>query len=508
MTEHNKKLTHATIKINNMVCTSCETIIEKSVKKKNGIERINVDYNNGEAKVTYDSSKATLKEIYDAVREAGYEVVEGDEKRRISPTHIALGIFVAIMLVFGYLAVSSTLEGMNISIPQIDAGTSAIIIFFVGLLTGFHCIGMCGGFVLGYTAEARKANPKSLNLGAHAQYSIGKIISYSIIGGIFGLVGSIFVFSPTLRAMIAIIAGIFLIFYALKMLNVHPSLRKLSLPRGLFDRLRIGPLKKSSNPLAIGLANGLFIACGPLQAMYILAMATGSFTGGAIILFAFAIGTLIPMMGFGIFASFISRGMQNSIVRISAIIVLVMGILMINNGLVLTGNNVTSIFATPNLNASNTQGNNTNLAISNNPADSGTQTSNGPGYQVINMDVVGTGYSPNSFVLKTGVPVKWVINGKEVTGCNGGIIVPAYNLDFKIKKGIQTIEFTPTKAGTINWSCWMGMIPGQFIVRDDVSIDKDGKVVLSPAIEKEAVASAAAAPKASGHSCGCGMKSA
>ncbi|MBU4339716.1 MAG: hypothetical protein KKD46_02165 [Euryarchaeota archaeon] len=45
-----------------------------------------------------------------------------------------------------------------------------------------------------------------------------------------------------------------------------------------------------------------------------------------------------------------------------------------------------------------------------------------------------------------------------MTGCNNAIIVPSLGLEFDIKKGEQIIEFTPTEAGTIKWSCWMGMI--------------------------------------------------
>lgn len=85
-------------------------------------------------------------------------------------------------------------------------------------------------------------------------------------------------------------------------------------------------------------------------------------------------------------------------------------------------------------------------------------------YQIIRMDVTGQGWVPNKFVLKKGVPVKWIINGKQITGCNNAIIVPAYNLQFKIKSGEQTIEFTPDEAGVVPWSCWMGMIRGTFIV--------------------------------------------
>ncbi len=463
------------IQITNMVCESCEKIIEKSVLKLEGVDEIKADYIKGIVQVKFDPKKTSIEKISSTINKAGYFTnnTNGSKNQKSQNIkHAALGLIILGILIIGYFAATSFFGESALSIPQLDANTSAGVIFIVGLLTGFHCIGMCGGFVLSYTAKSRQENPKSLNLGAHAQYSIGKILSYTIIGGIFGLVGSIFVFSLELRAAIAIIAGIFLILFALKMLNAHPILRKLSLPQKWFNKLKIGPLKNSTNPAIIGLANGLFIACGPLQAMYILAMATGSFIGGATILFAFAIGTLIPMMGFGIFATFISHGMQNNIVRISAVIVLIMGLLMINNGLVLSGTQITSLFTTPNLAIS--QNNNSNTPPQLSPINN---TNNGPGYQIIEMEVTRYGWNPDTFTLKTGMPVKWIINGKEITSCNNAISVPAYKLNFPVKKGLQTIEFTPTKTGTINWSCWMGMIPGKFIVRDDVSIDGSGKVI-------------------------------
>jgi len=87
-----------------------------------------------------------------------------------------------------------------------------------------------------------------------------------------------------------------------------------------------------------------------------------------------------------------------------------------------------------------------------------------PASQTIEMDVITSGFSPNHFVLSRGIPVKWVINGKQVTSCNHRIIVPSLKLEFDVKKGLQTIEFTPTKAGVIPWSCWMGMLHGDFEV--------------------------------------------
>ena len=83
--------------------------------------------------------------------------------------------------------------------------------------------------------------------------------------------------------------------------------------------------------------------------------------------------------------------------------------------------------------------------------------------------MITSGYSPNHFVLSRGIPVKWIINGKQVTSCNHRIIVPSLNLEFDVKKGRQTIEFTPTKAGVIPWSCWMGMLHGDFEVIEAAS---------------------------------------
>ena len=87
------------------------------------------------------------------------------------------------------------------------------------------------------------------------------------------------------------------------------------------------------------------------------------------------------------------------------------------------------------------------------------------GYQIIRMNVTAYGWTPDTFSLKKGVPVKWIIDGKEITGCNNAIQVPKLGLNFNIKKGEQRIEFTPAEAGTIPWSCWMGMIKGTFIVK-------------------------------------------
>jgi plastocyanin domain-containing protein len=86
--------------------------------------------------------------------------------------------------------------------------------------------------------------------------------------------------------------------------------------------------------------------------------------------------------------------------------------------------------------------------------------------QTIGMTVDAAGWSPDSFVLKKGMKVRWIIDVKELTGCNKEIIVRDYGLDIKLHEGENIVEFTPTQEGTVRWSCWMGMIPGTFQIVD------------------------------------------
>jgi hypothetical protein len=101
---------------------------------------------------------------------------------------------------------------------------------------------------------------------------------------------------------------------------------------------------------------------------------------------------------------------------------------------------------------------------------------NSTSFQEIRMNVSSRGWIPNKFILKTGVPVKWIIDGQQLNGCNSGIQVPALGLRFSIKPGLQTIEFTPNQAGTIQWSCFMNMLQGVFVVKDDVDLSNQQAV--------------------------------
>jgi len=435
------------LNVEGMHCNSCKMIIEDAVKHVKGVRNAKVNLENQTLEFEY-TDEASLKEIERKLEEKGYSIKKnsgGD----IGPLFIALGI--AILLVSAYLLIGRSSE----SFFTLSPSTSFPLIFFVGFLTGFHCIGMCGGFVLSYTAKCTSEGKSSLS--SHLQYGAGKLVSYTVIGALFGLVGSVIAFTVELRAAIALLAGAFLVIYGINMLGVLPQLRKVRIPTPKFLTQFIRSQgEKQHAPLFIGLLNGLFIACGPLQAMYLLAAGSGSPLWGASALFSFGLGTLPPLLGFGAVASYLSNSLKHNLVKFSGVFVIILGLLMANNGLTLAGSEFSLNALQTTLSSTNLSNTTLNINVSG-------------GYQIIHMDVTSNGWEPNKFVLQKDIPVRWVINGIEINGCNNRIIVRDYGLDFPINKGEQTIEFTPNKEGVVRWSCWMGMIPGTFVVVNDIN---------------------------------------
>lgn len=85
--------------------------------------------------------------------------------------------------------------------------------------------------------------------------------------------------------------------------------------------------------------------------------------------------------------------------------------------------------------------------------------------QTVTMAVTTKGFEPRSIPLKKDVPVKWIINGENITSCTNEIVVPSLEISKTIQKGINVLEFTPTTSGKIAFSCWMGMVRGEFVVQ-------------------------------------------
>ncbi len=329
-------------------------------------------------------------------------------------------------------------------LPNLGDRVSLGLMFVFGLLTSFHCIGMCGGLVLSGSIDTKGVLPG-------ITYNSGRVISYSIAGGIAGGIGHAVSPPGIWKGIIPLLGGIFMILLAAKLLNVFPVLRKFNirLPSFIAKRIFAGKIKSS---LIIGLLSGL-MPCGPLQMIQLYALGTKSIFIGAASSFVFALGTVPLLLTFGIINSALHKKHVRIVSAVSASIVLVLGFAMLGRGLALSGIDV-SLPLFPKTVYTSDYNFKTPVTV--------TET----GIQTIASEITSDEYPV--IVVKKGIKVSWNLKASEETlnNCNDRIIIPDLKIEKVLKPGDNFIEFIPGKTGDIVYTCWMGMIKSKIRVID------------------------------------------
>jgi sulfite exporter TauE/SafE/copper chaperone CopZ/plastocyanin domain-containing protein len=439
--------------VDGMSCVNCQNKIEKALKNKQGIEDAKVSYTDGTASVTYNDGTVTLREIVSVIEELDYKVFEG-EKKQSAVTLSQIGGYVVIIIALWMLLQQFGFSQLSSAFPLAEAGMGYGMLFVIGLITSVHCVAMCGGINLSQCIPISNTNNNRLMLiKPGILYNGGRIISYTIVGGIVGAVGSVITVSGRFQGIIQIIAGVFMVVMGLNMLGIAPALRKLNLRLPKFFAEKIEAEKNAAgNPFIIGLLNGL-MPCGPLQAMQLYALSTGSALSGAVAMFLFSAGTVPLMFGLGALSSMLSARFTARVMKVGALLVAVLGLTMFSNGW--------SLGALPN------------------PADSilasfnksGTGAADKifipvieDGVQIVNSTLSGGRYP--AITVQQGIPVKWIINAPagSINGCNNRMLIREYRIEHRFTAGENTIEFLPEKTGRFTYSCWMGMIRSSITV--------------------------------------------
>lgn len=208
--------------------------------------------------------------------------------------------------------------------------------FTAALLASGHCLGMCGAMVtaLGFHRSGESPNaPQHTNLMIrHLLYATSRLSTYLLLGGISGWLGSMAPHlgrSPYLAALPLFIAGMAMIVMGIETWGVW----KLPLAGGLLARMEKSQNETSSwkKPLFLGILTGL-LPCGLHWAFQAKAFATGSVSGGLLILAAFGLGTLPAMLGLGFVITLMGQKMRQTLQRFAALLVIAMGIMALVKG--------------------------------------------------------------------------------------------------------------------------------------------------------------------------------
>ena len=436
-------------KIDGMTCINCQTRIERSLLSTEGIKAARVSWKKGRAEIEYDESLIELADIKKIIEELDYKVVEDDKESDRKRFFLHPACYIIIILLLFILLQKSGLLNLLSPSKVADSKMSYALLFVTGLLTSVHCIAMCGGINLSQSLGGGTAGLK---------YNAGRLVSYTLIGLILGTVG-FFISSAgerfgdgvivpfSLQMVLKLMAGLFMILMGLSLLGILPGLRKITphLPAGLSRRIysmQKGLLKNHKGAFLVGFLNG-FMPCGPLQAMWLLALASGNPLSGALSMFSFSLGTLPLMLGLSSLISLIGKKYTGVVMKIGSVLVVVMGLSMASQAFALGGLKADSIntFEKKVIEADKEK-------------------------QVIKSKLL-PGRYPN-ITVKKGIPVRWEIEVAKgsLTGCNYRMILRDFKMGVELGYGTNVIEFTPEKTGNFQYTCWMGMITGNIKVED------------------------------------------
>lgn len=207
---------------------------------------------------------------------------------------------------------------------------SALIL---GLLGSLHCVGMCGPIAFMLPVDRSNSFKKVSQIGV---YHLGRLIAYSIIGLVFGLVGkSLYIFGIQQQLSIAIgIIMIVLVLIPYKTLGKYNLSRPLNkLISKVKSNLGKALKKKTADTfLTIGFLNG-FLPCGLVYMAVFGAVATGSLLEGSLYMVLFGLGT-IPLMTTAIYlGKFLNSTVKQRIQKAIPVFVVIIGVLFILRGL-------------------------------------------------------------------------------------------------------------------------------------------------------------------------------
>jgi sulfite exporter TauE/SafE len=339
-------------------------------------------------------------------------------------------------------------------------------VFGAGLLAGATtCAVTQGGLLVGLIARQKKAAVAAGQLPPnHTEKPIddlipvggflaGKLLILTLTGLLLGAIGSFLSLDSRIGGFAQFAAGVMMIVLALSMLGV-PGFRDIVLapPASWTNVVRKSTKSQSAfAPFLLGLAIVL-VPCGVTVSMMLLAAASGSAIKGATIMMVFVLGTAPMFAVFGFvtqrYVSPNNKVLSNSL----AAVVLVIGLVTINAGLVVLGSPITAQKIADGLHH--------RAAVAAAPAPKVVD-----GVQTINITAKSDGYSPSTVRAKAGVRTTLVFTTKDTISCIVSTVIPKLNKSVQLPiTGKTTLDLGVLTAGEIPYSCSMGMYTGTIVV--------------------------------------------
>lgn len=367
-------------------------------------------------------------------------------------------VVLGAILLIGFLWFQLHPFQLNVSTPQVPGSINLWVIFLTGLtLGGLTCLAVQGGLLASVITAREEETVKGKGVGKHAIFGTvaflsAKLIAYTIIGFILGAFGGAINISGNVQTIMQMIAGLYMIAVALNLLNIHPIFRYAIIQPPRFLTRLVRSQSKSKDffaPTLLGFMT-IFIPCGITIAMEALAISSANALTGAVIMAAFTLGTMPLFFGVGVITSFMGETFKTKFLKIAAIAVFYLGFTSFNASLVALGSPITMQSVIEHFPIFISFDNNTNQT-----QDSSKTTQNPE------IDITSSGYSPNLIRVKQGEEVTLTLKSRDAYACTSAFRIPSLGIVRNLgPNDTQTLTFTPTEKGQIQFNCSMGMYRG------------------------------------------------
>lgn len=435
-----------------MHCAACETLITKKLKKVPGITDASASLADNSVTINVKKGSPIYEEVMnDALYEYGYSVDQIQKSRSFDQITVVQTIVILIVFALAYLILEDT--GLLASITLSESSTVPAF-FGIGVIASLSsCAALVGGILLSMSKQWNSlygGKDEEKRVLPFVLFNAGRLVAFALLGGLLGMIGSFFQISLQMTAVLVIAVSFVMVIVALQMLGVSFAQRiRLGFPRFLSQfAANEKNFQGKYMPFAAGAAT-FFLPCGFTLMAQTIALASGSFLAGAVMMSAFALGTL-PML---LVLSFSSLKLQTN-ASFSGTFNLVVGVFLILFSLYNTNSqlNVLGLASFSDVFARSSSSNeNSSLGVR-------IEGQGADAVQYVTMEARRFEYFPRTLELTAGIPTKLTISNYDVVGCAqamwlGGL----YDEVVYLNTPKADIEFTP-EAGNYKISCTMGMV--------------------------------------------------
>ncbi len=242
---------------------------------------------------------------------------------------------VAIPIALGFIAFFIILQKLGlvnlVTTSEVSYGTAFVIGMIASVST---CMAVVGGLVLSMSANYAKEGDK---IRPQVLFHIGRLVSFFVLGGVIGALGTVFKIGATGSLILSIIVAVVLLILGINLLDVFPWVKKLqpTLPRLFGNHVQgIKKMNHTLTPILLGVAT-FILPCGFTQSMQIYTLTTGSFMSGALTMFVYALGTL-PVLAILSFSSLTihTKARSGIFFKTAGLVVVFFGLFNLHYGLV------------------------------------------------------------------------------------------------------------------------------------------------------------------------------